>query len=263
MPISDSRENEINSMLEIISSRELAERVVDSLGPQLILDSTAKPDGANESATAVQGGWGNVFRWDHVPITEHERAVTRLTGSLEAWSPKKTNVVDVRYSAATPESAQQILAKIVELYREEHVRAHRTERSYSFLEDQKRLLQGELQKAYDALRDAKNQVGLSSIDSQQTTLQHAIRAIDADSVAAHAELASSEARTAALKGVLDTVPTKLVTLEVGRANQAADTMRGTLFQLQAGQAEMQAKYTAAHPQLIAVNEEIHAASANP
>ena len=256
MPISDSRENEINSVLEIVTSRDLAERVVDSLGPQLILDPTANADGKN-SSSADNGGWGSFLHLDAVPVTERERAVTRLVNTLEAWTPRRTDVVGLRYSAATPDAAQKILAKVVDIYREEHVRAHRTEHSYSFLEDQKQLLQYELQKAYDSLRDAKNRAGLSSIESQQLILQQQLRAIDADVVVARAELAASDAKVAALKCGLDTLPAKLVTQDVvGFSNQAADLMRDTLFKLQARQAELQAKFSANHPEVVAVNEQI-------
>ena len=44
--VSESRENEINSILEILKSREIAERVVDLVGPELILNRSNGPGGA-------------------------------------------------------------------------------------------------------------------------------------------------------------------------------------------------------------------------
>ena len=186
-----------------------------------------------------------------------ERAVTRLENNLEIWTPKKTSVIGVRYSGATPEAAQRVVAAVLDTYRNEHVRLHRTERSYGFFDEQKRLLQDKLAQAHDELRDAKNRAGVTSIESQQLTIQDEVRAIEAQLVASQSELAASEAKVGALKKALDAVPAKLVTQDVvGFPNQAADAMRDSLFKLQATQSEMQSRYTADHPLMIAMNEQI-------
>ena len=261
--VSESRENEINSILEILKSRDIAERVVNLVGPELILNRSNGPGGAN-----LPEGLRQPSKWlgdalaklpslDAVPVTDHERAVTRLADALEIWTPKKTSVIGIRYLGATPEAAQRVVTAVVETYRGEHVRLHRTERSYGFFDEQKRLLQDKLRFAHDALRDAKNQVGLNSIESQQLTIQDEVRAIEAQSGAAQSELAASEAKVGALKRALDTVPAKVVTQDVvGFPNQAADLMHDSLFKLQAAQSEMQSKYTADHPLMVAMNEQI-------
>jgi uncharacterized protein involved in exopolysaccharide biosynthesis len=255
--ISESRENEINSILEILRSRDVAERVVDLVGPDLILGRVSQ-----FQVSALLHKWlgetlAKLPRWDVVPVSDHERAVTRLENLLEIWTPKKTSVVSIRYMAATPEAAQRIVAAVLETYRSEHVRLHRTERSYGFFDEQKRLLQERLRQARDELRDAKNLVGLTSIESQQLTIQDEVRAIEARQVAAQSELAASEAKVGALKKSLDEVPARQVTQDVvGFPNQAADAMRDTLFKLQSKQTEMQSKLTADHPLMVAMNEQI-------
>ena len=261
--VSESRENEINSILEILKSRDVAERVVDLVGPELVLNRSSLAGGSN-----LPDGLRRPFKWlgdaigklpslDAVPVSDHERAVTLLENSLEIWTPKKTSVIGIRFLGATPEAAQRVVAAVLETYRSEHVRLHRTERSYGFFDEQKQLLQDKLRQAHDELRDAKNQVGLNSIESQQLTIQDEVRAIEAQSGAAQSELAASEAKVGALKRALDAVPAKVVTQEVvGFPNQAADLMHDSLFKLQAAQSEMQSRYTADHPLMIAMNEQI-------
>jgi polysaccharide biosynthesis protein PslE len=255
--VSESRENEINSILEVLKSRDVAERAVDMVGPELILNSSNLPTSSLPRPKWLNEALEKLPRWDAMPVSDHERAVTRLENSLEVWTPKRTSVIGVRCLGATPEAAQRVVAAVLEAYRGEHVRLHRSDRSYGFFDEQKRLLQDKLRLAHDELRDAKNRVGLASIESQQLTIQDQIRAIEAQSVASQSELAASEVKVGALKRALDTVPARLVTQDVvGFPNQAADFMRDSLFKLQATQSEMQSRYTAEHPLMIAMNEQI-------
>jgi uncharacterized protein involved in exopolysaccharide biosynthesis len=255
--VSESRENEINSILEVLKSRDIAERVVDAVGPELVLAGSDVPIDPSKRPKWLGDAMGELQRLDAFPVTDHERAVTRLEKFLEVWTPKKTSVIGVRYSAATPEAAQRVVAAVLETYRSEHVRLHRSDRSYGFFDEQKRLLQDRLRQARDELRDTKDRAGVTSIESQQLTIQDEIRAIEAQLVASQSELSASEAKVGALKQALDAVPAKLVTQDVvGFPNQAADAMRDSLFKLQATQSEMQSRYTAEHPLMVAMNEQI-------
>lgn len=255
--VSESRENEINSILEVLRSREIAEKVVDAIGPDLVLSGSNLATNIGQRSKLLSDALGELKRLDAFPVTDRERAITRLENYLEVWTPKKTSVIGVRYAAATPEAAQRIVAAVLDTYRGEHERLHRSDRSYGFFDEQKRLLQDKLRQARDELRDAKDRAGVTSIESQQLTIQDEIRAIDAQLVASQAELAASEAKVGALKQALDTVPARLVTQDVvGFPNIGADAMRDSLFKLQATQAEMQSKYTADHPLMVAMNEQI-------
>lgn len=255
--VSESRENEINSILEVLKSRDIAERVVDAVGPDLVLGSSDLPADASKQPKWLNDAMGELQRLDAFPVTDHERAVTRLEKYLEVWTPKKTSVIGVRYAAATPEAAQRVVAAVLETYRSEHVRLHRSDRSYGFFDEQKGLLQDRLRQARDELRDTKDRAGVTSIESQQVTIQDEVRAIEAQLVTSQSELSASEAKVGALKRALDTLPDRMVTQDVvGFPNMGADAMHDSLFKLQATQAEMQSKYTADHPLMVAMNEQI-------
>ncbi len=255
--LNETRETEINSILEILKSRALAEKVVTAIGPDLILNREASTGAASQTPEWLWAALDKLPKLDPVPVTDHERAATRLENELDVWLPKKTSVIGVRYQAASPEAAQKIVEAVLETYRAEHVLMHRSEHSYTFFDEQKRLLRDQLNAAYAALSGAKNQVGLTSIEGQRLTIQQQTSAIETEAVSAQAELAASQARAAALKRELAEVPAREVTQDVvGFSNEGADKMRDTLFQLQAKQSELQAKFAANHPELVAVNEQI-------
>ena len=238
--LNESRETEINSILEILKSRALAEKVVTSIGPDLILNREAGSGAASQTPEWLSAAIDKLPKFDSVPVTDHERAVTRLENGLDVWLPKKTSVIGVRYQAASPEAAQKIVEAVLQTYRAEHVLMHRSEHSYTFFDEQKRLLRDQLNAAYAALSAAKNLVGLTSIEGQRLTIQQQTSAIETEAVSAQAELAASQARAAALKRELAEVPAREVTQDVvGFSNEGADKMRDTLFQLQAKQSELQ------------------------
>ena len=96
---SESREREMNSILEILGSRELLDRVVDEIGPAEIL--------ATGPAPAEQG--------EDLPDDQHarDRAVRELAKRITSELSKDSNVVNVSSRAADPHLAQ----KTLEVYR--------------------------------------------------------------------------------------------------------------------------------------------------
>src|SRR5436309_363809 len=62
--VSESRENELNSILEILKSRNIAEKVVSTLGPELILNRQRRADDASPSP-----GWASALL-DKLPKLE-------------------------------------------------------------------------------------------------------------------------------------------------------------------------------------------------
>ena len=109
--LNESRETEINSILEILKSRALAEKVATALGPDLILNQESASGTASQIPAWLTAALDKLPKLDAVPVTDHERAVTRLENGLEVWLPKRTSVIGVRYQAASPETAQKIVER--------------------------------------------------------------------------------------------------------------------------------------------------------
>src|SRR5207302_1104077 len=83
--VPQSRENEINSAVEILNSRVLLEKVVDSVGPRAILEG-GEPSPTEEGDTTAPEA-----------AHEHHRAITRLAKRLNVEPVKKSNVILVSY----------------------------------------------------------------------------------------------------------------------------------------------------------------------
>jgi uncharacterized protein involved in exopolysaccharide biosynthesis len=264
--VNESREVEINSIEEVLKGRAIAEKVVDALGPDTVL--------ATKKSSTTGGGDDDSPSWTaqaiaqlkslsgSKPVSDREQAATVLMSSLKVWVPKKTSVVCVQYEAETPELAQQVVATLINKYLEEHARVNRTAGSHDFFVEQSKLLEVRLRQAQDELRDAKNSMGLTTIEGQRRTLQDEIGAIELQLISTVSELSASEAKADDLARTIDGLPERLVTQDVsGFPNVAADGMREVLYQLQVRERELRAKFTDEHPQVMAIREQVNESQA--
>ena len=140
-----SRDNEINSVVEILQSRALLEKVVDALGPATVL--------ARQTAAAGPD--------------EREDAVLRLTGNLKVEAARKSSVIEVSYLGSSPKLCQSVVAKLVDVYLDEHGRINRTHGSHEFFAEQTRRLGQQLSRREVELRDLKSATGLASPAAQR------------------------------------------------------------------------------------------------
>ena len=102
---SDVSENEINSEIELLTSRDLLTQIV-------------KDTGLAKAAPAS-------FWQKPIPEAERiEKAATDLARDLVITPVKKANVISINYSANSPEAAAAVLKELGELYLEKHLKLH-------------------------------------------------------------------------------------------------------------------------------------------
>ncbi len=245
--VSESREIEINSIVEMLDSRAMAERVVDTLGPDIILGKAR----AASSPIALD---------DKSKDRQRQSAVGRVDRALTVTAPEKTTVITVRCDIDSPELAQRVVATLLDVYLEDHARVHRPEGSHEFFLKQAKLFEDELRSAERELRDAKNEYVITTIEGQRLTLQTQIGAIQGQIVTTEAGLSAAAARAAALQITVDRLPERMVTQDVsGVPGVGAEGMQQELFRLQLRERELLAKFTEDHPEVIAIRGEVEQA----
>jgi len=249
IPVVTSREVEINTALRVLRSRVLAEKVVDLLGPGTILARSAEPSGSPGR-----------FAWlspSLDPISDRERAVHHLVSKCEAKAERNSDVITISYQAETPALAQQILATLIDAYLDEHVRLYHTPDSHAFFAEQAGLARQELVAAAEELREAKNEAGLISIEGQKKILLDEMGAIETDLLRTRPLLAAAEQRVTILRRTTENLPSRIATDEVGgHPNQAADTMRSQLYEVQKQEAELASKFVGSYPLLEATRRQV-------
>ncbi|MEN6459148.1 MAG: hypothetical protein ABFC63_09470 [Thermoguttaceae bacterium] len=236
--VPQSRENEINSVVEILQSRSLLEKVVDALGPAKIL-------GRRSSAPSMD---------------QREDAVLRVTKGLSVEAARKSSVIEVSYAGASPGLCQSVVAKLVDVYLDEHGRINRNHGSHEFFAEQTRRLLAQLSRCERELRDLKSATGLASPAAQREQLVARIGRIEDELLQTETARTVAEARVADLRRKLAQLPDTEVSQETsGMGNEGTDRMREQFYALQVREKESQARYTDDHPKLREIRDQIAAA----
>ena len=263
------REEEINTEVEILGTDSLLSKVVDKIGPPLILSQNEKPPSPSselpESARIIAWVDTTVESWSQrlglaTTLSPRERAIIRLKKQITVEPVKKTNVIVVSHEGPRPEVSQQIVSTLIDFYLDEHASLNRTHGARGFMDEQAGALKGHLAGLEDELRDLKNRTGLASPAEQRQQLVVQIGRLEDEwkttNAMAAAALAEGLELTTQLKGISETQP---LSKDSGHPNVAADGMRQQLYALQLREKELASRVTDRDEELKLVRDQVASA----
>lgn len=163
------RQQQINSEIEILRSRFLAQKVVESLRPEVIykdLDNSGR------------GFLSNLFRAteaDQSPAQSDgdsiiEQAVTNLQKNTTIGAVKSSDVINVSFRHTDPQVAAKVVNVLVDFYLDRRLHVHKNPDSYTFLRDQSQIMENELQRSAESLNHFKKQHDITSLQEERTVL---------------------------------------------------------------------------------------------
>ena len=263
LSIGEARENEINSILELIGSRMLVEQVVDALGPDAVLEKDSTGKSKSPIKQEIKKALARLEPYNLNPLRVYsirDKAIAHLQENLGIRAPKKTSVIDISYESEDPRLAQQILQKLIEGAKDEHLRINRTKGSQEFFDEQASLLSANLARRENELRELKNSTGLASFEQQRQIQLARIGLLEDDLVRAQSDLRSAEAEVEARTKLLATLPELIVAQQVtGQPQTPEFIMRQRLFDLEIQEEELVSKFTAESPRVKAVRKQMEEA----
>ena len=258
--------DEINSALQVLLSRDVFQRVVESVGAERILNdlpaSEAVKPGAAESAPWAEA-LASAKKWasGHFrevlaslrladPGTPEEMAIRKLENGVKAFAPKDSTVINVSYSAASPQLAHDVVDALTAAFLEQHVRLNHTEGSLEFFAEQTEKLQKEHAAAQAELRDRKNEYQVSTTESRRAIFAKQMEDVELQILSTGRELAYSEAEITDLTRAIGSLQSEVVTNRVnGFANEGKDLMRSKLYELEIEESKLRSRYSEGHPLL--------------
>ena len=274
-----SRENEINSVSEVLQSRALIEKAVETVGPAAIL---GKSDPKSESSSSKTKGFsfsavtrpiravlaagkrcvGYLNPLSSPPVSDRDRAVIQVTKSLKVWPVRRSSIIQLSYDGASPKLSQAVLASMIDSYLDHHARINRPAGTHEFLAKQTDRLRIKLTDLEDELREMKSNTGLVSPEYQRKLLVERIGRLKDELTAAATAAASSEAGVDVIREKLNGMTPIQVNSEVaGVTNEGTDGMREQLYALEILEEEASAKYTEEHPKMLEIRRQVAAAEA--
>jgi uncharacterized protein involved in exopolysaccharide biosynthesis len=260
-----TREIEINSIIEMLNSRAIAEQVVDIIGAESILAPgveapwimDVKQPVLDTCQRAKRAMRQMLFGEESSGQTRQELAVSQLMKNMSVRAAEMSSVISVACRAQSPEMAQKIVAAIVEVHGREHARVNRIAGSEGFFREQTTALRERLYETNQKLSDLKNQKGIGSIEAQFRLLESHKATIEAQQLDNARELTKARARTGSLKESLSSLaPTVVAQWVDGLPNLAADGMRQQLYDLEIKERELRSKYGEKHPYVMAIRRQV-------
>jgi len=248
--VNESRESEINSDLEILRSRGLLGDVVESLGPDFVLSRAPEIQDPSTFAPIAMAK-----NWLVGEVAPRDQAIDLLSRSIAVSSPRRSNVMHLSCKAADPGRAQKILQSFLDAYMVRHTAANRTAGSQVFFTEQSELLGEQLAQIDQELRDAKNKLGMASIEGQRKNTEEQANAIELAVLENERTLASSQERISALENALAELPEKELE-ESTVPSAAADDMRNEFYKVQIVQQELNSRFTDRHPAVVAAKQHL-------
>jgi uncharacterized protein involved in exopolysaccharide biosynthesis len=243
-----TRENDINSAVEILTSRFLIEKVVDAVGPAAILGrgSPLPPDAVRPAVNEDD--------------ENRLRAVAKMTRKLDVEAVKKSNIISINYDGPSPETAQAVVSRLIKSYLERYAHLHRTVGASRFMADQADRLRNQLERTGEELHALQKKTGLFAPEGQRQALvarlgqiEEAILRTNAEMVAAQAEVDTLRTRLAEMSRM------QVISTTHGFPNQTAELIRGQMFTLKLKELEMRARQGGDHPDMRHLREQLHIA----
>src|SRR5215831_11797017 len=243
-------EEDLNSEVELLKSRDLLEQVVFACGLTPAYESwfQSKRDRALAALRLAPGSDTNTLR---------ARAVEKLQNDILVEPLKKTSIIRVTYGSADPELSARVLQTLATLYQKKHAEVHRPVGTFGFFDQQAEHYQGTLRDAEARLTDFDNVQGTISPSIQQQLALQKLADFESDRLREQASELAATQRLEQLQAFVSASPERQTT-QVRKSENAEllASLRSSLLALQLKHSDMLTKYAASYPPVEEISEQI-------
>src|SRR6266568_4866999 len=230
-------ENQINSEIELLTSKDLLTQVVKECG-----------------LAKAETGW---FGRSAAETIREESAVNRLSKDLTITPARKANVISITYASNSPELSASVLQKLGEHYLEKHLKLNHPTGATDFFKDKADEYETQLKQSEQRLTDFQQSNNLVVLSQQkELTLQKTAEA-KAKMMDADAALNEATNRIARVEQQLAAIPKHIVTQSRQLPNQySAERLNTMMVELQNKRTQLLTKYRSDDRLVREVDEQI-------
>lgn len=271
MLLQKSQEEEINSALEVLSSRAVADKVVENLGAEAVIDGFLPSDSSeppssvkllvNRAKQAARGVLDFGLRTAGLRdrLSDHELAVMKIQSSLEIVAAKKSSVITIHAESRSPAMAQAIAKKVMEIFMEEHLQVTRTKGSQQFFTGQREEADKRVKELLDRKSQFMSERNMVSVEASRSLLKDQIAALDRDLIVAVGELEQTTAEVTEMLSGQANLEKEIVASKLQASDSTWSGMRQRVYELELLEKSQSAIYTKEHPLLVKTREQLDGA----
>jgi uncharacterized protein involved in exopolysaccharide biosynthesis len=259
-------EQEVNSEIQMLRSRPLAEAVVQEVGNGAFRPTLQRPTsllklGKFYIKLAVR--WAKKQRDELLiaanltrRLTENEAAVTAVEDSLQVQSEKNSDVISLHLQLSDPELGKRVLDTLLRLYLVQHSKVYENSDASGFFGSQLADKGQELERLQQVREQVRNQYGLNSVAEQRSLLLKELSDLKTQMELNRSEQAMLRNQERLMKERLKEVPAELQSSEVQTQNPSIQSIRDRLTSLQLEHAKLASRYLRGSEPLKKNEEEI-------
>ena len=232
---SEVSEEQVQSEVELLRSRDLLENVVKACG----LAPAVKGQDEREQSVSLA------------------RAVRSLERKLQVEPLRKTNLINVTYQSRDPELADRVLNTLSSLYLEKHLAVHRLPGAFDFFQKQTERYRNELAATEEHLVRFDSDTGLVSPDLEKEIALRKQSEFEAALRETRTDIAETSQRINALEAQIVATSPRITTQERTSDNPwLLQQMRSTLLTLELKHTELLSKFAPEYPLVQEVDKQI-------
>lgn len=247
--VSAVSEEDLNSEVELLKSRDLLEKVVLATG----LESRDELRLKNAFERFENTLWGTPAS----PQTELARSVQELEDTLVIDPLKKTKLIRVMYSSRDPELAARVLQNLGNLFQEKHAAVHRPPGAFPFFNQEAERYRSELAAAETQLSDFDGTEGVISAAAQKQLVLQQLSQFEAELHQSKANAHEASQGAKALREQTAATPSRQTTQVTKTDNvQLMATLENTLLNLELKRSDMLTKYAPTYQPVLELESQI-------
>jgi len=250
-------EMQINSEIQILKSRSLAERVLMALGPATIYPRSDEEDPElwrqylRKIKDEVYGLLNKYFPQNREPPLTVDKEQSELLAVLPQFQAalsiepiKDTNLIMVQFSHKDPRMAATVVNGLADIYLDHHLTVYKTPKFNKFVQEQTLLLKNKLQQSEKKFESLKKQQGIISLKEERSLLLREEAALRADLNRSLSLEVETGKRIQQLRKQLIATPKTIQHSEaINRNEQLINTLEVKLMELELKEIELRRKYT--------------------
>ena len=238
-----SREERLNSEIEIFKGRNLIQKTISEVGI-----STIYPD--IDKKPLIPRPWAR-------KLTPLEKSTLAFEKNLVVAGVRKSDVIEVTFQHGDPVIASQSLNKLIDAFLEHHLSVFKQSQHYGFFDEQVKLLEKKLKDSENELEYIRRKNNISSLEEQKNLLLRQISDLEVELARTRGEISENEGKMEALKASSSPIFTELkLGTETELNPQAISVIRSRLTDLKLKEEALLAKYTEQSVMVTNVRKEI-------
>ncbi|MFT5311942.1 MAG: succinoglycan biosynthesis transport protein ExoP [Paraglaciecola sp.] len=258
---------------EIIQSRNIAQTVVDKLNlvekyktEQAILP--AKTSGIGDYVADIKKELGALLghaekKTPQLATTDADIRLMLATGiqaNIEVSGGKQSQIINISYTADDPQHAADVINALSEAYIQFGLESRLSEvkNTQSWLSEQYALLKTQLRDSENKVSEFRNQQGMVDTEQQQRMANTQLQTLNSELIRAKTQLSSAEEQFLAVQGV-NANARSLYSIGPVLQNKATNDMVKEEARLSQRVNELDERYGAKHPKIIAARSELNSA----